>query len=281
MDKMSEFWSMNEGTFYCLYDRKRTIPFKKAIFNTVKKGDTIVELGAGSGVLSMFAVDAGAEKVYAVELDEANISSLRSTIKANGYEDKIVIIHDDATTVNLPEKVDVVICELIATGLVEELQIPAMNHIQKYLKKDARILLSEYHVTLDLVEQKNIFYNKRFDVIRYEFPDKKDLTSSSLTKEAVVKKVDFRSKIKNSFIKETIDFQIAKSGLMNGIRLGGNTIFADGSSFGFSLSYSFPAILPIETVKVSKGDRFRVNISYSMCEGPKRLKYDIKKISHN
>ncbi|MEN9920354.1 MAG: hypothetical protein RL538_247 [Candidatus Parcubacteria bacterium] len=279
MEKMSEFWSMNEGTFYCLYDKQRTIPFKKAIFNTIKKGDVVVELGAGSGVLSMFAIDAGAAKVYAVELDEANIASLQSTIKANGYEGKIVVIPGDATTVELPEKVDAVICELIATGLVEELQIPAMNHIQKFMKKDAKVLISRYDITVDLVTQKNNFYNKRFDVIRYEFPDKRDLKSEPLTEKIVIKSVDFTKTVRSSFVKSTVTFTALKKGYLNGVRLGGTTIFSDNSSFDFSLSYSFPAILPIEPQHIEKGDTFSLSISYSMCEGPHRLKYKLEKIS--
>jgi len=36
---LKEYWSMTEGVFYCLYDRKRSLAFKKAIQNTVRKGD--------------------------------------------------------------------------------------------------------------------------------------------------------------------------------------------------------------------------------------------------
>ncbi len=275
---MSEFWSLNEGTFYCLYDQKRTLPFKKAIFNTVKKGDIVVELGAGSGVLSMFAVDAGAEKVYAVELDKANIDSLKASIKANGYEGRIIVIEDDATSVVLPEKADVIICEMIATGLVEELQIPVMNNALKYAKEGCRVLLKEYAITLDLVSQKNTFYNKRFEVIRYEFPDLKDLKSKPLSEKMILRTIDFSKSTENQFLDEKVTFDIKKNGVLNGIRLGGDTIFADGSHFGFSISYSFPAILPIEPIAVKKGERYEVAISYSMCEGPHKLSYAIKKV---
>jgi type I protein arginine methyltransferase len=102
MEDMNDFWSLNEGTFYCLYDTKRTLAFKNAIRRTVTKGDVVLELGAGSGVLSMFAADAGARKVYAVELDQVNVRSLQATVNANGYGNVIEVIHGDALTFTPP-----------------------------------------------------------------------------------------------------------------------------------------------------------------------------------
>lgn len=277
MEKMSEFWSMNEGTFYCLYDRKRTLAFKKAIFNTVKKGDVVVELGAGSGILSMFAADAGASKVYAVELDKTNVDSLKASIQTNGYEGKIIVLEGDATSIDLPEKVDVIIAEMIATALIEELQIPAMNNALRFARKNTKVLLKEYNIAVDLVNQKNNFYGKKFEIIRYEFPDLRALKSSTLSERKIIKSIDFSKMNKETLLKEKVLLTVLHDGVINGLRLGADTIFADGSKFDASLSYSFPAILPITESQVTKGDAFEVTISYSMCEGPHRLKYSVKK----
>jgi predicted RNA methylase len=277
MEKMSDFWSMNEGTFYCLYDKKRTLAFKKAILNTVKKGDVVLELGAGSGVLSMFAADAGARKVYAIELDVANIHSLKSSVKSNGYDKQIEVLHADATTIDLPEKVDVIICEMIATGLVEELQIPAMNNALRFAKKTTKVLLKEYNIALDLVNEKNTFYNKQFDVIRYEFPDLKDLKSKPLSERKIIRSIDFSKPVRKTLLKEKGQFTITENGIINGLRLSADTVFSDNSTFDYSISYSFPAILPIDPIEVKRGDICEFSISYSMCEGPHRLKYSIKK----
>jgi predicted RNA methylase len=275
---MDDFWSLNEGTFYCLYDRKRTEAFRKAIRNSVRKGDTVVELGAGSGVLSFFAADAGASKVYAVELDNTNISALRNSVVANGYTDKIEVIHADATNVNLIEKVDVVICEMIATGLIEELQVPAMNNALKYVKKGARIILQEYDILLDLVHNRDDFYNKSFKVFRYEFPDKTRLRSQSFTEKHLFAKVDFRKVHVNTFVKNILVLTAQKSGAINGIRISSMTTFSDSSTLDHSLSYSFPVILPIETRLIKKGERFEVSLSYKLCEGPQHLRYSIRRV---
>lgn len=273
VDKMSEYWSVNEGAFVCLYDKRRTLAFRRAIVNTVRPGDVVVELGAGSGVLSMFAADAGARTVYAVELDQANLSTLRGTIVANGYQDRIQVLAGDATTIDLPEQVDVIICEMIATALLEELQIPAMDNALRFARPGARVVLQEYHVFADLVHHANRFYGKTFDNIRYEFPDRPGLKAQPRSTRHPVVAVDFRHCQRTTTVDRTLCIPVTEAGVVNGLRLTGDTLFSDGSWFDFSVAYSFPVILPIPATEVAVGDAFEITLNYSMCEGPHRLRY--------
>lgn len=276
MKTIQEFWSMNEGTFACLHDRKRTEAFRRAIKNSVRKGDVVVELGAGSGILSMFAADAGAVKVYAIELDQGNILSLKKNIINNGYKDKIVVLRGDATTMNLPQKVDFIICEMIATGLIEELQVPAMNNILRFRKPDTKVLLEKYDIGIQLVYSKNSFYNKSFDMIRFELPEMRDMRSVIYSRVASIKCVDFT--VKNpATISETVELKAAHSGTINALRLTGRTVFCDGSTFEDSTSYSFPLILPIDEIKIKQGETFLVTINYKMGTGPNTLRYSVNK----
>jgi protein arginine N-methyltransferase 7 len=127
---------MTEGVFNCLIDEERTMAFAKAIAATVRPGDVVVDMGTGSGVLAMLAARAGAKKVYAIEIDRSNIATLNAVFRANALEDRIVLIHGDVCKVDLPEKVDVIIGEMIATALIEELQVPAMNNMLRFAKRD-------------------------------------------------------------------------------------------------------------------------------------------------
>ena len=44
-----------------------------------------MDVGAGSGILSLFAAQAGAKKVYAIEASKS-AENARRLIKANGYD---------------------------------------------------------------------------------------------------------------------------------------------------------------------------------------------------
>ena len=67
-----------------LKDKVRTEAYRDAIDVTVK-GKTVVDVGAGTGVLSVFAAMSGAQKVYAIE-NAGIIQTCRRIIKERNLE---------------------------------------------------------------------------------------------------------------------------------------------------------------------------------------------------
>ena len=59
---MKQYWSMTEGVFTCLGDRRRTRAFARAIRNTVRHDSVVADLGFGSGIMALFAAKAGARR---------------------------------------------------------------------------------------------------------------------------------------------------------------------------------------------------------------------------
>jgi protein arginine N-methyltransferase 1 len=96
-----------------LKDKVRTLAYKNAILkNKHLFSDKIVlDVGAGTGILSIFAAKAGAKHVYAIE--KANIAKhSKNIIASNGFSEKITIIQGKVEEVKLPvEKVDIIISE--------------------------------------------------------------------------------------------------------------------------------------------------------------------------
>ncbi|XP_022722938.1 probable histone-arginine methyltransferase 1.4 [Durio zibethinus] len=83
-------------------------------------GRVVVDVGAGSGILSLFAAQAGAKHVYAVEASEM-AEYARKLIAGNPtLGQRITVIKGKVEEVELPEKVDILISEPMGTLLVNE-----------------------------------------------------------------------------------------------------------------------------------------------------------------
>ena len=102
-----------------LGDRVRTGALARAILAIVNKGDRVLDLGCGTGILACFACRAGARRVYAIE-SEPTIELARSLCRVNGFADRVVFIHELSTRVELPEQVDVIVTETIGNMALEE-----------------------------------------------------------------------------------------------------------------------------------------------------------------
>ena len=95
-------------------DAARFGAYVKAIAEVVRPGDTVVDLGTGTGVMALLACRAGAKRVYAIEMSDA-IELARELASANGFADRIVFLHADSRKVELPERVRVLISDLRGT----------------------------------------------------------------------------------------------------------------------------------------------------------------------
>ncbi|XP_077298918.1 arginine methyltransferase 8 [Arctopsyche grandis] len=106
-----------------LQDDERMKSYKAAIMANKKyiEGKTVMDVGAGTGVLSIFCAMAGAKKVYAVEAsDVAELAE--SVIKENKFQKIIEVIHSKVEDVKLPnnEKVDIIVSEWMGFYLLHE-----------------------------------------------------------------------------------------------------------------------------------------------------------------
>ena len=115
--------SYNNGVHLSMIsDRVRVNSYIDAIEkNKIDFKDKVVaDIGAGSGILSILAIKYGAKKVYAIEGNYNTIPLLKEMLSENGVYDKVKIINEISTNVKLPEKVDIIIHELIGTFAVNE-----------------------------------------------------------------------------------------------------------------------------------------------------------------
>ncbi len=98
----------------------------------------MLDVGAGTGVLSLACAQAGAKHVYAVEAC-AGISLLsREIAKANNMQDRITCINELVEHVVLPvAQVDIIVSEWMGMYLLHESMVNSVIHARdKYLKPD-------------------------------------------------------------------------------------------------------------------------------------------------
>lgn len=106
-----------------LNDKTRVLAYKNAIFNSKDKfqGKTVMDIGAGSGILSIFCAQAGAKKVYAVEAS-ALAEAIEQVLIENNVQHIVQVIHSKVEDI-LPdslEKVDIIVSEWMGFYLVHE-----------------------------------------------------------------------------------------------------------------------------------------------------------------
>lgn len=104
-----------------LSDRVRMDAYFNSVFQNKHHfiGKTVLDVGTGSGILAIWAAQAGARKVYAVEATKM-CEHARQLVKANGLEGVVEVIEGSIEDVTLPEKVDVIISEWMGYFLLRE-----------------------------------------------------------------------------------------------------------------------------------------------------------------
>ena len=115
-------------------DRIRTDAFRRAIDAVVRPGDVVLDVGAGSGILSLFAARAGAARVYAVE--ETTIAVLAQELAtANGVGDVVEVIQANVMEIDPAEPVDVIVSEWLGGfGIDEGMLVPVIAARDRWLK---------------------------------------------------------------------------------------------------------------------------------------------------
>lgn len=123
-----------------LSDENRTLAFREAIRRVVKPGDVVADLGSGTGILSFFALEAGAARVYAFEkLHIADAAALLA--RHNGYDDRYIVVHAYSLDATLPERADVLITETLGMfGLDEQILGLTIDARARYLQPGAIIV---------------------------------------------------------------------------------------------------------------------------------------------
>lgn len=121
-------------------DHLRTDTFRRALSAAVNEGDVVLDVRAGTGILSLFAAQAGASKVYAVE--PAGVAGLaRQLVARNNLQETVEVIQAKVEDVRLPAKVDVIVSGWLGPyGVDGSMLAPVLLARDRWLKPGGRIV---------------------------------------------------------------------------------------------------------------------------------------------
>ncbi|KAG2135455.1 protein arginine N-methyltransferase [Suillus clintonianus] len=120
-----------------LKDTVRTGSYRSAIVNNAHlfKGKTVLDVGCGTGILSMFAAKAGASHVVGIDMSNI-IDQAQKIIEANGFKDTITLVKGKLEESQLPiDQFDIIISEWMGYFLLYESMLDTVLLARdKYLK---------------------------------------------------------------------------------------------------------------------------------------------------
>lgn len=106
------------------------------IEKNLKEGDRVIDIGSGSGILSMAAVLLGAEKATGVDLDPVAVRVALENVELNNLQDKIDILHGNLTDV-IREKADIVVANIMA-----DIILILLEDVREFIKDDGLFISS-------------------------------------------------------------------------------------------------------------------------------------------
>ncbi|XP_049398809.1 protein arginine N-methyltransferase 1.1-like [Solanum stenotomum] len=138
-----------------LKDVVRTKTYQNVIYKNsfLFKDKVVLDVGAGTGILSLFCAKVGAKHVYAIECSSM-ADMAQEIVKLNGFSDVITVIKGKVEEIDLPvPQVDIIISEWMGYFLLYENMLDTVLYARdKWLVKDGLVLPDKASLCLTAIE---------------------------------------------------------------------------------------------------------------------------------
>lgn len=281
--------------FKLLRDYERLSAFKEAIdqfaieyLNPLDSEDTneneslAYDLGCGSGVLSYFASDYF-DNVISIEMSPSTFKLAKENLKDF---DNIEVFKDNALDFDYSKypKADLIICEMLDTALIDEEEVPVLNHAKQYLKSSGKIIpqgiinqAEPVFMELDYIQYEDNEYQPNYAVLgkpvifsEFDFLDDIDENFSAII-EFEIDTLDYKKSNGETKIINDREDKIK----VNGIKLTSFTKLNEDIICGPTPMLNPAMLVPFEEIEVKNGEKIRIRLSYIMGGGVETIKTEV------
>ncbi|MBF0428042.1 MAG: SAM-dependent methyltransferase [Magnetococcales bacterium] len=276
-------------------DQIRNDNYWQAIQHLVQD-KVVVDIGTGQDVvMGRLCIQAGAKKVYAIEVSEEASNKAKLFMAELGLAERIVVLHGDALSVQLPELADVSVSELIGVIGSSEGVVPILNDGRRFLKPDGIVIPQQCVTKVAAVRLPEPFADQpRFSPMAYYYVEKifqhigypfdlrlaiKNLPAEQIVStEAVFEELNFQIQLEPEWQRE-ITLTVTQAGRIDGLLLWLELSTMQGAMIN-SLTQAvswLPVYFPVfqPSILVNPGDRIqftnhtffsanRINPDYSL-----------------
>lgn len=270
-----------------LYDKERVNKFAEAIKQFVREEDVVADIGTGTGLLAFLSLKAGAKKVHAIERTGA-IDWAKKLADHHNLKDRIEFHETDSRKLDLPEKVNIIVSELIGHIAFEEGMVESLfDAKRRFLLPDGKIIPHSVQLNIVPVEEKDIYPRfidnwEPIEGIDYQLFREEALKSCYIIE---ISERDFLSEPKELYsvnfnesseekpcLSKKCNFKICRSGFVNGITAWFDATLVPGvtlSSGPWSRTHWQQCFVPISNpFEVTAGDEISVNLNFELRKQP-------------
>ena len=274
------WWHIN-----MINDTERNNYYSKALSTAINENQNVLEIGTGSGLLSMMAIDKGAKTVLSCENNERISKVAKQIISKNGYQKQIKVINKNSKDLilgkDLPQKVDLIISEIFSSEFVGEgIQSTILDAKNRLLKEGGKMIPESGEIKIALLKNNyNIekqCYAKKIN--KYDLTDFNRITGnkfdingnelnlSFLSNENIAFYFDFYSE-KIIHKEKIINIKVSESGTCIGILswikayLFGNVYLENNPCKSSESHWSKPLYIFENPLDVNKGDIIQIKAS--------------------
>jgi predicted RNA methylase len=268
---MDETFSSIDLVTQCMTDERRTLKFQEAIEQIVKPGDVVLDSGTGSAVLALMAARAGAKKVIAVEYDPFVAKIALQNVANNGYADVIDIVVGDVRDANFKEGTvfDVVIMEMLTTGMIDEFQVWTINNLHQKGLVNAKTQFIPQRQDTFIAPAYGDFtnYGLNMRMVRHLWEPYATMEVHTLADKALLNSIPF-NRVNPLTFEDTLTLPIIKDGTVNSIYITSETVLTDSLVVENTAALNAPVVFPLlEDIAVTAGDALEVTIIYQFGGG--------------